>query len=446
MLHKKLNKRETISAWSMIIICAIFYCYEYFLRISPGVMANELMQFFNVDAKGIGRIHQAYFWAYTPMQLIVGILVDRYRPKFLLPIAVLSCALGGYLTGATHWLLVAEMGRFLQGFGSSFAFVGAMKIAAVWLPKNRFSFVAGCVTTLGFIGAMFGQIMMARLVVAFSWQHTLMGIALSGLVLAAVVFFFVRLPDDVAQSYRQRRIDLANIKLNIRKVVLQPKLWLAGIIGTCLWLPNSVFVSLWGLPYYSVMYNISTVQATELLSLVFLGWAIGGPLQGLIADRFGNIYKQMAIGSILSIILLCIAIYVPMSLNQLRVCLVAMGLFSSVQVMIFTVARMNVQERFLGMGIAFINCLTMLGGTFIPGVIGKLLDAQWDHKFYHGVPVFSISNYQHAFLLIPVIVSGAILAALILGILEKKDARALVNKNIINKNTKKAVIAIDITE
>ena len=150
------------SAWSMVIICAIFYCYEYFLRISPGVMINQLMAYFHVEAREIGDIQQAYFYAYTPMQFVVGILVDRYRPKFLLPFAVLMCALGGYLTSATHMVWFAEFGRFLQGFGSAFAFVGAMKIAAVWLPKNRFSFVAGCVTTLGFIGAMFGQVVMAK--------------------------------------------------------------------------------------------------------------------------------------------------------------------------------------------------------------------------------------------------------------------------------------------
>lgn len=414
MLHKKLTKSELISAWSMIIICSIFYCYEYFLRISPGVMIDQLMAYFNVNAKQIGDIQQAYFYAYTPMQLIVGILVDRYRPKFLLPFAVLMCALGGYLTSATHSVIFAECGRFLQGFGSAFAFVGAMKIAAVWLPKNRFSFVAGCVTTLGFIGAMFGQIAMAKMVMHFNWHNTLIGIAISGVVLAFVVFFCVRLPKDVAQSYRQRRIDMANIKLNVRKVLMKPNLWFAGIIGTCLWLPNSVFVGLWGVPYYSTVYHLTTVQTTEILSCVFLGWAVGGPLQGLIADRFGNIYLQMFFGSIIAAILLAVSIFVPMSVMELRVCLFLTGFFSSVQIMIFTVARINIQERFLGMGIAFINALTMLGGMFMPALVGYLLVLGWDHTYSHGVPVYSVQNYQHALIAIPFIVGFAGICALIL--------------------------------
>ena len=62
---------------------------------------------------------------------------------------------------------------------------------------------------------------------------------------------------------------------------------------------------------------MTTVQTTEILSCVFLGWAVGGPLQGLIADKFGNIYLQMFFGSIIAILL---AVSVPMGLIELRVC------------------------------------------------------------------------------------------------------------------------------
>jgi len=414
MLHKKLTRSEMIAAWSMVIICSIFYCYEYLLRISPGVMINQLMSYFHVNAEKIGYIQQAYFWAYTPMQLIVGILVDRYRPRYLLRFAVVMCALGGYLTSATPYVHVAELGRFLQGFGSAFAFVGAMKVAAVWLPKNKFSFVSGCITTLGFVGAMFGQIVMAKAVVKFNWHHTLLAIAVAGFVLALIVYCVIRLPKDVAQSYRQRRIDMANIKLNIRKVVFKPDLWLAGIIGTCLWMPNDVFVTLWGVPFYSAIYGISTVKATALLAWVFFGWVVGGPLQGIIADRLDKIYVQMIVCSLVGASLLAVSIYMPLGLTFLKLILFLVGLFSSAQVLIFSIARNQVPERFLGMGISFINCFTMLGGTFMPVLIGKILVLKWDHVLRHGVPYYSVDNFRHAFLAIPIIVAIASISACIL--------------------------------
>ena len=429
MLHKKLTRSEMISAWSMVIICSIFYCYEYLLRISPGVMIDQLMSYFNVNAEKIGYIQQAYFWAYTPLQLVVGILVDRYRPRYLLTFAVVMCALGGFLTGATTYVHVAEFGRFLQGFGSAFAFVGAMKVAAVWLPKNKFSFVSGCITTLGFIGAMFGQIVMAKAVIKFNWHHTLLAISIAGFVLALIVYSFIRLPKDVSQSYRQRRIDIANIKLNIRKVVFKPDLWLAGLIGTCLWMPNDVFVTLWGVPFYSAIYGISTVKATSLLAWVFLGWVIGGPLQGILADRIGKIYIQMIICSLIASALLAVSIYMPLSLTLLKVVLFMVGLFSSAEVLIFSVVRNNVQERFLGMGISFINCFTMLGGTFMPVLIGKILVLNWDHVLRNGVPYYSTQNFKHAFLAMPIIVGCASISALCLSIRNKKNKN---KKNINN--------------
>ena len=134
--------------------------------------------------------------------------------------------------------------------------------------------------------------------------------------------------------------------------------------------------------YYSSLYNIPTVQATEIISLVFAGWAVGGPLQGLIADKFGNIYLQMFFGAILAAAFLAISIFIPMDKNTLRVCLFLMGFCSSVQILIFTVARISVRERFLGMGIAFVNCLTMLGGMFMPSLVGYLLVMGWDHTYF----------------------------------------------------------------
>ena len=161
---------------------------------------------------------------------------------------------------------------------------------------------------------------------------------------------------------------------------------------------------------------MTTVQTTEILSCVFLGWAVGGPLQGLIADKFGNIYLQMFFGSIIAAILLAVSIFVPMGLIELRICLFLTGFFSSVQIMIFTVARINIQERFLGMGIAFINALTMLGGMFMPSLVGYLLVLGWDHSYSNGVPVYSVQNYQHALIALPFIVGFAGICALILKI------------------------------
>ncbi|RNC77264.1 MFS transporter, partial [Piscirickettsiaceae bacterium NZ-RLO2] len=53
--------KSTLISWLIIALGAIFYMYEYYLRISPGVMIPELMHYFNVGATSVGTFAGFYF-------------------------------------------------------------------------------------------------------------------------------------------------------------------------------------------------------------------------------------------------------------------------------------------------------------------------------------------------------------------------------------------------
>lgn len=152
------NKKLQWFPWLVCMLGALFYCYEYYLRIAPSVMTADLMRAFAISAAALGNLTAFYYYAYTPMQLPVGILMDRYGPRRLLVIAVLCCALGSYLFTQTSHIGIAQLGRFLVGFGSAFAFVGVLKLSALWLAPERFAFMSGFATTLGMLGAVIGDI------------------------------------------------------------------------------------------------------------------------------------------------------------------------------------------------------------------------------------------------------------------------------------------------
>ena len=176
-------------AWLICLLGAFLYCYEYLLRIEPSVMTQNLMHLLHTNAEGIGWIAGMYYFAYTPMQLIVGVLTDTYGPRKVLTAAITSCACGSLIFGFATQIIVAAFARFLIGIGSSFAFVGALKLATIWLPKNRFSFFSGLVTTLGMAGAMFSEIEMTDLIHKVGFAHTINYGTIIGFVLIPIMWF-----------------------------------------------------------------------------------------------------------------------------------------------------------------------------------------------------------------------------------------------------------------
>ncbi len=48
----KQNESYRFNAWLICIVGALFYCYEYFIRIAPSVMSADIMRTFHLDAGG----------------------------------------------------------------------------------------------------------------------------------------------------------------------------------------------------------------------------------------------------------------------------------------------------------------------------------------------------------------------------------------------------------
>ena len=81
----------------MCALASVFYAYEYYLRVAPSVMSAELKEYFAISEAGLGFLSGLFYFAYTPSQLLIGLLMDKYGPRIVLTLACLACALGTYL-------------------------------------------------------------------------------------------------------------------------------------------------------------------------------------------------------------------------------------------------------------------------------------------------------------------------------------------------------------
>lgn len=396
--------RSTILPWVICTLGALFYCYEYLLRISPSVMTSDLMHAYHINATILGNLAAFYYYAYTPMQLPVGILMDRYGPRRLLTLACLACALGSYLFAHAFYIGFAQIGRFMVGFGSAFAFVGVLKLATIWLPPQRFAMISGLTTSLGMIGGMVGDIYLTSLVDQIGWRATVLSSAAVGVVLALAMFLVIRdHAPGVTYISHPPRADFKRVLIGALQIFKKPQMWLCGVVGAVLYLSLSAFAELWGIPYLVAARGFSEQQAALSISMVFLGWTFGGPLMGWISDTMGRRLLPVVVGCIGGAIIVTMLLYLPAPpLWMINVLLFLFGLFAASEVIIFAIARESCSSDVAASALAIVNMLIMSGGVFFQPLTGYFLDLTWTGELVNGVRHYTASGYQIALASLPI--------------------------------------------
>lgn len=384
--------------WAIVLLGALFYCYEYFLRIAPSVMTTQLMGAYHIDAAQLGGMVAFYYFAYTPMQAVVGVLLDRYGARLLLSGATLVCALGALLFADAGSMQIAELGRLFVGLGSAFAFVGALKLASIWLPPRYFASIAGLIAGLGTVGAMVGDNVLTSMVHHEGWRHTTTLCAIAGIILAIALFFLVRdSADPHPETSQVPPLSFREVFAGLLHALKKYQFWINGIVGALMYLAMSAFAELWGIPFLHQGYGISSAAAASAVSVTFLGWTIGAPLMGIISDRIRLRRPILFVGALGAGIAMSLVLYgrtwSPFSLHVL---FFLFGAFASAQAVTFAVGREVADKHIAGTAIALTNMFVMLGGVLFQPLIGRLLDARWTGHMVDGVRAYHLADYRYA--------------------------------------------------
>jgi MFS family permease len=387
------------------IICAIgalFYCYEFILRIIPGILEEELrVAFGNLSATAFGQIAALYYFAYSPMQLPVGILMDRFGPRYLLSLACLCCTLGSLLFSSSH-LFLAGTGRLLVGFGSSFAFVGVLSAATNWLPVRFFSLVAGLMTTLGMLGLVYGEIQITHFAHLLGLKAVLNMSVVLGLILTLFIYAIVR---DAPIKRAQQHMPYQEFFLQVWQVLRSKQIWLIAIIGTCLYTSLSVFGELWGKTFLEQAFHLTKSQAAQSMSMLFLGWAVGAPLTGYISDHSGNRLLPLSIGALGSLVFIGLILFDQhLTYTQLNMTLFLYGIFSASEIIVFIMAKeYSPTQQLSGTIFAVTNMIVSFGGVIFQPMVGHLLDWSANAPLTEEhIRVYSTHDYQIGLSILPI--------------------------------------------
>lgn len=402
----------SVLAWVICLLAALFYCYEYLLRISPNVMVPELMRAFNIPtADGVAALVGFYYYAYTPMQIPVGLLLDKYGPRRILTFATLCCAIGAVFFATTSNYAVAAVARFFIGFGSAFAFVGVLKVASIWLPPNRFAFISGFTTALGMLGGMFGVWSMNKMVATMGWNGTLSYFGWFGFFVVPIMWLLIRdVPNFKSQSIQRVQTTFSQLGRDFFALCKNRQIWINGLIGGFIMMPTMVFAELWGGEYVQQVFGIQKDMAIQLVTMILLGWAVGGPITGIISDKLNNRRMPLVFGPLLAAGLLLIFIYMQTtSIWMIGGALFLLGVFSSTENICFAVSKEISPPQVAGSAIATTNFIVVLVGMTFQRIASKLIDFFWSGVINaDGTPLYTPEVFQYTMLIMPI---GLIFAA-----------------------------------
>jgi MFS family permease len=404
--------------WFMWGLAALFYCYEALLQVSPGVMVSDLMQAFSANASQLGLLAAIWFFAYSSMQIPVGIALDRLGPRRLLTLATLVCGIGSLIFGCAHILFMAGVGRLLIGLGSAFAVVSCMHICATWLPLRHFATLTGLMVTIGMLGAVGGEAPLALMVSSLGWRQTLILFGVIGLILSVAMWSVVR--DKVhnvttTQSY--------NLLEGLKSVLRNKQNLIVAIYGGLMFAPTTTFGGLWGVPFLMTSYRLTRPIAAALVSLLFVGWAVGSPLFGMISDRMRRRKFPMVLGNFAALILLSMILFVPhLPLFLLGVLLFSFGFFSSGFLPSFSIIREINSPQVNATSIGFMNAFNMITGAILQPLIGLVLDLTWQGGMEQGIRAYSVSSFHIGLMLLPL---GMLISLLTLPFIKETYCQSL---------------------
>lgn len=377
------------------ILGTLFFFYAFVQRVSPSVMTQELMREFSVGGAALGVLSAMYFYAYAAVQLPVGLLMDRYGPRKLMSAAAFVCMLSSLWFAFSDSLFSASLSRAFIGGSVAFSFVGTLTVASLFFPQRRFAIATGLLMSVGMAGAVAGQVPLRLLLEQTGWRQLYQLLALLALVLSVLLYLLV--PKRPPQALNQTASKPGGLR-GLREVLGNAQSWWCSAVGFGLSASMLSLAGLWAVPWLIATRGYTPAQAAATSSLMFIGFAIGSPMGGLIAAKVGKIKPVLLTASLLALLSIVLIVYGEIQESRpLSTLFFLNGLLCGPVALCFVLVRSNNKAEYNSTALGLINMCVVGSGAIMQPVIGWLLDRQWDGQLLDGARVYSASAYNVAF-------------------------------------------------
>ena len=411
------SQREFLfPAFILLFLSALFYTHQYFFRVLPGTMQEELIKDFKLSDFELGNVAACFFYAYLIVQPLSGIVIARTSNAFALLTASIAVLLGALVMSMASASVHLYASQLLLGVGGSFALIIALNAGRAAVSQKFYPLFSGGVVAVGASGAILGQAPLSYISEIFDWQRIVFYSALLEVVIIVSMLWLLALNRGRHRSPRLAK-KACDRKPGLQETLTDSNVWLLSAMGLFLCLPLASFVIVWLYPFISLELGKDTVFSRLAPTMAYGGYVVGSPVVGWLATSMPARKPQMLMAaSGIGLVTSLLAIYTTEhSIIVVYGLLFLMGVCISCITIIISLVRDWIPAERLPIALGIAMCALNLGGTLSLIAIGYILDLE---KAIVTVP--QLEAYHVALVFVP---SSFAIAIVIAGLIQLRARR-----------------------
>ncbi len=420
------TSKITILGLLIWIICASFYSYELLLRTILGTFEHPISYDLNIDVVKFAFLSStAYQFIYGAMQIPVGVIAARFGLKKTLLFAITVCVTSVVGFGVAQNYSLAIIFRVMMGFGSAFGFICILIAVYEWLPKKHIGLFIGLSGFIGTVGPIVaaGPLNDLAMNTGINWRYVFFSLAGIGLVIALLVLLLVRNNKSFISSftivYPQKPI------LSVMKqLFVKPQVFFIGFYSAFVYFAIEYLSENSGKLYVKLM-GFSHNQSSYMITVAWIGFAIGCPLVGFLSDRMARRKPMMIFSATCCVCGSILLIFFPFTITLLTAAFFLIGFGASGQTIGFAIIAENCRKEVISIGLAVNNAILMLVAAVNAPLIG------WILNLISSSEQFTAKDYQQAFLLI--LAFNAIAVLISIFYIKETYCKSVVDLNVVNQ-------------
>ncbi|MGL4345159.1 MAG: MFS transporter [Cellulosilyticaceae bacterium] len=359
--------------WAVV---ALVYVIVFFHRVSTGAVRQEVLSDFGLlDSPQGGSLFallgSMYMYAYMLMQVPTGILADTLGPKKTIVGGTFLAAIGSIVFGVSPNMAVAFLGRFIVGIGVSVTFVCILKIISDYFPKEKFATMSGVTSFVGNMGSLLALTPLVLMTEAIGWRQVFIVIGGISVLMAVLCWIMIKEKTQPIKVSNEPKEAIGKV---LKQMIKNKKLYPPMIVFALTFGATITLTANWGVTLLQDVYGVEKVAATNVLSMITLGVAIGCMAVGRLSDMMKSYKKPMILFG--SIHLVCWVLFTTglIPFGMLYILFFVLGFTGTSFIVGWGYAKEQYPPQYSGMAMSMINFAGFLGAAFVPQIIGAIYD------------------------------------------------------------------------